>query len=240
MWATRLRCPSEAAYPQVLPPPRFYPCRRATRPSASGCSLPDEDVGNYRNTSRNRCRPWPRGPGLAAVGVGLQMHFFVLDRAPQAFDEDVVHETTASVHRNRYAGGFELSGEGGAGELRALIGIEYFGLSVALQGFVQRVEAETRIHSIRQAPSEHRAASPIDDRHQIEMTARHRNIGDVGRPDVVRLGDRHAAQKIGIYLVSRRALARAGTRNQSLDPHHAHQPLHALAIDAATFLVELK
>jgi len=57
---------------------------------------------------------------------------------------------------------------------------------------------------------------------------------------MVRFGDRHAAQEVGIYLVSRRGLARAGTRNQRLDPHHAHQPLHPLAIDAAAFLVELK
>src|SRR5271155_3358242 len=128
MWATRLRCPSEAAYPQVSPPPRFYPCRRATRPSASGCSLPDEGAGNCRRSSRNRCRPW-----LATVGVGFQMYFFVLDRAPQAFDEDVVHETPASVHRNRDSRSLESAGEGRAGELRALIGVEYLRFSVALQ-----------------------------------------------------------------------------------------------------------
>src|SRR5271169_4260610 len=90
MWATRLRCPSEAAYPQVSPPPRFYRCRRATRPSASGCSLPDEApeiVEGHPGTDP--------GPGLATVGISFQMHFFVLDRAPQAFDEDVVHETPA-------------------------------------------------------------------------------------------------------------------------------------------------
>src|ERR1700686_278549 len=38
MWATRLRCPSEAAYPQLSLRPRFCPRRRAPRPSASGCS----------------------------------------------------------------------------------------------------------------------------------------------------------------------------------------------------------
>src|SRR5271163_1582458 len=176
MWATRLRCPSEAAYPQVLSPLRFYPCRRATRPSASGCSLPDEGVEIVEGHPQTDA-----GPGLATVGVGLQMHLFVLDRAPQAFDEDVVHETAASVHRNRDSGGFELAREGGAGELRALVGVEYLRFSVALQGLIQRVEAETRVHRIRQPPGQHRAAGPVDDRHQIEMTARHRNIGDVAR-----------------------------------------------------------
>src|ERR1700722_13004917 len=53
MWATRLRCPSEAAYPQSSPPPRFCPCRRATPPSASGCSSPGEGAENCRSSSRN-------------------------------------------------------------------------------------------------------------------------------------------------------------------------------------------
>jgi hypothetical protein len=44
-----------------------------------------------------------------------------LDRAPQAIDENVVHETPAPVHRNRGARGVKLAGERGAGELRALI-----------------------------------------------------------------------------------------------------------------------
>jgi hypothetical protein len=43
------------------------------------------------------------GPRLAAIGVGFQMHLFILDGAPQPFDEDVVHEAAASVHRNRDA-----------------------------------------------------------------------------------------------------------------------------------------
>src|SRR5450631_1986909 len=61
MWATRLRCPSEAAYPQPSPPPRFCPCRRATPPSASGCSSPGAGAENCKKSSRNRCRPAPRG-----------------------------------------------------------------------------------------------------------------------------------------------------------------------------------
>jgi hypothetical protein len=60
-------------------------------------------------------------PRLAAVGVSFQMYFFIFDRAPQPFDENVIHEPAASVHRNRDASGFKLAGEGGAGELRVNI-----------------------------------------------------------------------------------------------------------------------
>src|SRR5712664_1244636 len=80
------------------------------------------------------------------------MHFLVFDRTPQSFDENVVHETTASVHRNRDARSLKLAGEGGAGELRALIGVEYFRFAVPRQCFVERRDAKARIHRVRQAP----------------------------------------------------------------------------------------
>jgi len=57
MWATRLRCPSEAAYPQRSPPPRFCPCRRATPPSASDCSSPGEGAENCTTRRHNAHEP---------------------------------------------------------------------------------------------------------------------------------------------------------------------------------------
>ena len=65
------------------------------------------------------------GPGFAAVGVGFQMDFLIFDRAPQPLDEDVVHEAAASVHRDRDPGRFQFAGERRAGELCALVGVEY-------------------------------------------------------------------------------------------------------------------
>jgi hypothetical protein len=124
-------------------------------------------------------------PRLAAVGVSFQMYFFIFDRAPQPFDENVIHEPAASVHRNRDASGF--AGEGGAGELRALIGVEYSRLPVSEQSLLKRFDAKAAVDRVRQPPGQNRAASPIDDRH--------RDIGDVGRLHMVRFGNRQAAQR---------------------------------------------
>jgi hypothetical protein len=179
-------------------------------------------------------------PRLAAVGVGFQMDLFIFDRAPQPFDENVVHETSAPVHRNRDASGFKLAGERGAGELRALIGVEYSRLSVPEQSLLQRRDAKRGVNRVRQPPGQNRPAGPINDRHEIQKAARHRDVGDVGRPHVVRLGDRQPTQQIRINLVSRRCFARARARNQRLDPHHAHQPLYPLPVDPATFLIEFE
>src|SRR5450432_4077160 len=158
MWATRLRCPSEAAYPQSSPP-RSYPCRHAMPPWETDCSLPDADGDDCKNSSIIRCRLALR------ARQGFQMHFLVFDRAPQPFDENIVHETTASVHRNRDAGGLEPTGEGRAGELQALIGVEYFWRAVPRQRFVERRDAKARIHRVRQAPRQNRPAGPVDNCH---------------------------------------------------------------------------
>src|SRR5262249_24530388 len=50
----------------------------------------------------------PRGDAavrLAAVGIALQVDVLVLERAPQPFDEHVVHPTAAAVHRDVHPGG---------------------------------------------------------------------------------------------------------------------------------------
>ena len=65
--------------------------------------------------------------------------------APQPFDENVVHEAAASVHRNRDAGRRELAGESLGGECGALIGIENPRLSEPKQRLLQRRRAEARI-----------------------------------------------------------------------------------------------
>ena len=120
----------------------------------------------------------------------------------QALDENIVEKTPAPVHRNLDACGFELAGEGGAGELRALIGVEYFRLAVSRQRLVERRDAKARVHRVRQPPRKNRAAGPVDDCHEIEKAVRHRDVGDVRRPHVVGLSNRQAAQQIRINLVA--------------------------------------
>src|ERR1039458_970749 len=64
------------------------------------------------------------GPRLGDGGVRVEVDFFVLDGAPESFDEDVVAPAALPVHADRNALVLEQAGEGGAGKLRALIGVE--------------------------------------------------------------------------------------------------------------------
>src|SRR5215831_15255751 len=44
----------------------------------------------------------------------------------------------------------------------------------------------TTLHRVRQPPGQHRPARPVHDRHEVEETAADRDVGDVGRPHLVR------------------------------------------------------
>lgn len=61
---------------------------------------------------------------MEAVGELVQMARFVLERAPQLLDEDIVHAAAAAVHGDRHLGILEPAGEIEAGELTALVGVE--------------------------------------------------------------------------------------------------------------------
>ena len=71
-------------------------------------------------------------PGLEAVGKLVQIDSLVFERAPQPLDEDVVQATAPAVHRNTDTGRLQAPGEGEAGELAALIGVENLRLAMAL------------------------------------------------------------------------------------------------------------
>ena len=74
--------------------------------------------------------PADRGAGLADAVVGVQIDLLVLDRSPDPLDEDVVAPGALAVHADRDLVLRSAAGEGLAGELAALIGVEDLRLSV--------------------------------------------------------------------------------------------------------------
>src|SRR5215470_7865708 len=112
MWATLSRCPS-------CPQPWRRQRRCPRRPwGAVGERLVWAPV---IVEGHPRCDP---GARLATIGIAFQVDVFVLQAAPQALDEHVVHPAAAAVHRDLDTGAFERAGEGHAGELAALVGVE--------------------------------------------------------------------------------------------------------------------
>ena len=97
--------------------------------------------------------------------------------------------------------------------------------------FLDRLETERDLHRDRHAPRQDPAAEPVDHGGEIDEAARHRDIGDVHRPRLVRPLDRHGAQKIRVDLVARRRLRRVRPAIERRNAHALHHRRDALAPD---------
>ncbi len=80
---------------------------------------------------------------------GVQIDAFVLHRSREPFDEDIVHAASPSVHADLDFGCAQHTGEGIAGELAALIGVEDLGLAETGQRIFQGLNAKARVHGVR-------------------------------------------------------------------------------------------
>ena len=164
--------------------------------------------------------------GLRAGLEGVQVDAFVFQRPPEPFDHPVVDPAAAAVHRDLHLGVAQHVGEAGAGELRALVGAEYLRWAVSGQRLFQCFDAETGIHRVRQPPVHQLPAVPVHDGDQVKEPAPHRNVGDVGTPNLIGAGDNQVPDKIGINLVFRMLLTGLGLLVDRHQAHGAHQPPH--------------
>ncbi len=89
------------------------------------------------------------GPCLLDTGVGPQVHLLVFDRPPQALDEDVVSPGTFPIHADLDLVLEQQAGEGDAGELGALIGVENLGLAIVGKNLLDRLETKLRFQRNR-------------------------------------------------------------------------------------------
>ena len=131
----------------------------------------------------------------------------------------------------RTPGPLQYAGEARRGELAALVGVEDLRPPEPRQGLLQSLNAELHVHGVRYPPGQHLARRPVHHRDQVEKAAPHRQVGDVGAPDLVRPIDRQIPQQIREDLV-------LGVRHRRPRPlvdwcqaHLRHQPPDALAAD---------
>ena len=68
--------------------------------------------------------------------------------------------------------------------------------------FVQSLEAKLGLQRVGDAPGQHLAGEPVHGGHQIEEALSHRQIGNVGAPDLIGPVDPQSAEQIGVGLVA--------------------------------------
>lgn len=163
------------------------------------------------------------GARVGACLEGIQVDTFILEGPPQSFDHAVVSPCTFPVHADLDLCVCQHVDPRATGELAALVAVKDFRLTVLGNGLFQSVNAKICVHAVRQPPAQHFAAVPIHDGDKVQEPAPHRNIGNIGAPNLVRAVDHHVAQQVWPNLVLWMLLAGAWflvDRNQT---HQAHQ-----------------
>ena len=79
--------------------------------------------------------------------VVIKIDFFIFERPPESFDEDIIEATTTPVHADVNMAICQHSSKIIAGKLRALIGVENRWLSMT-ERFLQHLKAEMDIQCV--------------------------------------------------------------------------------------------
>jgi len=102
--------------------------------------------------------------------IVLEKNVFILEGPPESLDVDIVQRPVDTVHADCYAPGFQNIDEGFGRELAALVGVENSRDSVAVDRLLQGGNAELRIHSVGEPPTQDAPGKEIDDGYQIHET----------------------------------------------------------------------
>jgi len=97
----------------------------------------------------------------------VKINFFILDRSPEPFDEDVVTPAALPIHAQLRGDFVERLDECAARELRALIGVEDLWATVLGQCRFKCSDAEVRREAGRDRPRENLVHCPIENREEI-------------------------------------------------------------------------
>jgi len=217
-------------------------CNDQGRHYRRSCPTPstvDQDLRSVERVKTGQKWPRARANSGSRASVVLEVDVLVFDATPETLDEDVVQRPTAPVHADGDPFAQEHLGEGGAGELRTLVGLEDVGPAIAAQGVFQAVDAELRLQGVGQPPGQHATRVPVDDGDQVDKPMRQADVGDISAPYLVGPGDDDTAQQVGIDLVFGVRLAGARPRRHAGQPQHPHQPLDPLAVDRMALLMQM-
>ena len=142
--------------------------------------------------------------GLRAGLKSVQVHALIFQRAPEAFDEDIVQPAAPAVHGDTDSVLPQNVGKCETSELTALIGVEDIGLTVFRQGLFQGRDAEISVHGVGKSPGQHFFAVPVHNGHQVQKAFAHGDVSDIHAPDQTLNRCTSFCMKPRIYCVSGR------------------------------------
>lgn len=138
------------------------------------------------------------GTSFGAGFKSVQIHAFILERAPEEFDEDIVQPAATAIHGNVDTVLPQDIGEREADELAALVGVENIGFALVRQGFFQGRDTKIRVHGVGKSPGQHLFTVPVHNGHQVQKSFAHGDVRDIRAPDLIGSGDGQSPQEIRV------------------------------------------
>ncbi len=117
--------------------------------------------------------------------VGVEIDLLVCNAFPESFHKYVIPPAAFAIHADLNPLVFQESRELLAGELAPLVSVEDLRAAILRDRLPYRVEAEVRGQRSGEPPGQHPATGPVQNGTQIHEAPAHRNVGDIGRPDVI-------------------------------------------------------
>src|SRR5271154_3615318 len=106
-------------------------------------------------------KPFADAPArLDHRAIRLQKNLLIFQAPPQPLDENVVQITAPPIHADPNLSPRQLTNKIRAGELRALISVEYVRLAMPLHRLPQSLDAKFRVHCDRHPPRQNPPAEP--------------------------------------------------------------------------------
>src|SRR5690606_6063716 len=144
--------------------------------------------------------------------------------------ENIVRSTSFSVHADLYLLVFQILRPQGAGELTALVGIDYFRFAVPRSRVFKDTEAVLCLQCVVQGPTYNKSAVQVYDSREVHEAVSHGYVGDVNSPDLVCTCDLKAPQQIRVNILGLSQFAQVSFRIMRHDSHQTQQPANPLHV----------
>lgn len=117
-----------------------------------------------------------------------------------------------------------------------IIRVEDLGRAVFRQRLLHSAYTKINLQRDRHPPCQDTPCEPVQHCGQVDEPARHEDVGDVHRPDLIGAGDWQLPEQIGINFVSRCRFRRVRLAIEGLDAHALHQRGNVPPPDLEAFL----
>lgn len=168
--------------------------------------------------------------------VGMQIDLLVFNALPQSLHEHVVSPPPFSVHADLDAMVGEHPRELLARELAPLVRIEDGRSAIWGDGRLHRIQTEVGSQRVGQPPRQDPTTRPVEHHKEIHKASAHRNVGDIGGPDMIGPRDGEIPQEIGVNRMGRMPPAERRLLIQGLNPHTTHQGDHVTPPDGVALV----